>query len=158
MEGHRMREKVFKNNRWFAVLETSFNGRLTIPMAHYVWLKGNPSFIDIPKGYVIHHLDHDEVNDDITNLVLMQKHHHAAYHWKAKVLTPAIRLQHSKQDNDLFVPLAEPVIKKHEKYGYFLYFIENINGARKRRSIYRVQGKKFNSMEDAEQAKAHIWG
>ena len=81
-----IREKFFKRGRWYVKLESPFNGFSIIPFANYVWLKGNPSFEQIPKGYVIHHLDSDEQNDDISNLVLMQKHHHTAYHFKQKPL------------------------------------------------------------------------
>jgi len=78
-------EKIFRKGRWYI----KSSGKWAAPFANYVWLKGNPSFKEIPAGYVIHHLDNDPLNDDISNLVLMQKHHHAPYHWKHKTIEPA---------------------------------------------------------------------
>ena len=65
-----------KEHRWYVVLDESFFSVKTMKKAVYVWLFHNPAFIQIPKGYVIHHLDHNSLNDDISNLALMQKHQH----------------------------------------------------------------------------------
>ena len=55
-----------------------------MPLANYNWLMTNPGFEHVPKGYVVHHLDHNEQNDDPSNLALMAKNLHTAYHWKHK--------------------------------------------------------------------------
>jgi hypothetical protein len=38
----------------------------------------------IPKGYVVHHKDHDKLNNDISNLVLMRSNEHRKIHTKGK--------------------------------------------------------------------------
>lgn len=43
----------------------------------YVWEKYKG---EIPKGYHIHHLDHDKDNNDIANLQLMTQHEHLQLH------------------------------------------------------------------------------
>jgi hypothetical protein len=73
--------KRIAQGRWVVVLEKNIT-KTVMRNAHYVWLKGNPSFLFIPPDYVIHHLDGDPLNDDITNLVIMQKHYHISYHAK----------------------------------------------------------------------------
>jgi hypothetical protein len=78
--------KILQQERWKVILDAPFNGKKTMPLAHYNWLMGNPSFSEIPKGYAIHHLDNDPLNDDISNLALIHKHHHTAYHLKYKIL------------------------------------------------------------------------
>lgn len=76
----KIKETFIRRNRFF--VRTTDNG--TLPRANYVWLKSNPSFKEIPRGYVVHHLDNDQTNDDPSNLVIMYKHHHVAYHLKQK--------------------------------------------------------------------------
>ena len=76
-------EKIFKKDRWY--VRTVIDGkRATIPLANATWLESNPSFNGIPKGYVIHHLDHNQLNDDPSNLALVGKNLHRAYHLKYK--------------------------------------------------------------------------
>lgn len=43
----------------------------------YVWEKYNGP---VPKGYHIHHIDHDSNNNDIENLQLIEKHLHLSMH------------------------------------------------------------------------------
>lgn len=38
----------------------------------------------IPKGYVVHHADHDPANNDIANLVLMPRSEHHSHHSKGR--------------------------------------------------------------------------
>ena len=54
-------ERFLRGGRWFVRL-ASGEQQKTMPRANYVWLKGNPSFSEIPKGYVVHHLDLDQTN------------------------------------------------------------------------------------------------
>lgn len=57
------------------------NSTLRIRMHRYVWVceKG-----DIPKGYDVHHIDHDRSNNDISNLELLTMHEHRKQHWEEK--------------------------------------------------------------------------
>lgn len=43
----------------------------------YVWEKYNGA---VPKGYHVHHIDHDTDNNDIENLQLIEKFKHLQYH------------------------------------------------------------------------------
>lgn len=45
----------------------------------YVWILTNG---EIPKGYHIHHIDHDMSNNDISNLELLPAHTHHSEHMK----------------------------------------------------------------------------
>ena len=86
--------------------------------AHYVWLKGNPSFLFIPPDYVIHHLDGDPLNNDITNLVIMQKHYHISYHAKKFGLSSPVKLINLQ---DLGVPnKKQKVYKNHGGNSWYL--------------------------------------
>jgi len=155
-------EKVFERGRWYAVMDKSFNGRKKMPLANYTWLKNNPAFAEIPTGYVIHHLDHNETNDDISNLALMQKHHHSAHHWKNKTIKPKVKMfgdvpGRFKMPTDYF-PTTEPKI--HQVKGrkrWFLYFQENVNGKNKQTKAYRYRGHQLTSIAMAEKFKNEIW-
>lgn len=48
-------------------------GKHRIRLHRYVWEKYNGS---IPKGYQVHHIDHNKDNNDISNLKLMTEHDH----------------------------------------------------------------------------------
>lgn len=85
-------EEIFRKDRFHVKLKFPDGSEKIKPRYIYVWLKHNPSFIDIPKGYVIHHLDHNKINDDPSNLVVMQKYHHIAYHFKSIIITPKLAI------------------------------------------------------------------
>ena len=109
-------EKFFRKDRWYVKILS--NGKSNgMPYANYIWMKGNPAFFDIPKGYVIHHLDGDALNDDISNLVIMQKHHHSAYHWKYKIIQSEVSIDPSviRHEKQYFFPIREPKIYPHRK-------------------------------------------
>lgn len=54
------------------------NGTRKAIRAHiYVWEKYNGA---VPKGYAVHHIDHNPRNNDISNLVLMKISEHASMH------------------------------------------------------------------------------
>ena len=44
-----------------------------------VWCKQH-GFSEVPRGYVVHHLDHDRLNNEPSNLLLMTIADHLAYH------------------------------------------------------------------------------
>lgn len=55
------------------------NSTLRIRMHRFVWVceKG-----EIPKGYDVHHIDHDKSNNDISNLELLSKKQHSKVHYE----------------------------------------------------------------------------
>lgn len=55
------------------------NSTHKIRMHRYVWEYYNG---EIPKGYCIHHIDHDKSNNDISNLMLMTIEEHSSLHGK----------------------------------------------------------------------------
>jgi hypothetical protein len=50
-----------------------------VPRAHLVWLEAHPDDV-VQKGYVIHHLDGDKLNDVIENLEKIPLAAHVARH------------------------------------------------------------------------------
>jgi len=56
------------------------NGKL---VSHVIWCKINNKD-SIPEGFVIHHKDFNEGNDDSTNLQLMLRSEHTALHDKLR--------------------------------------------------------------------------
>ena len=55
----------------------NYNGK-NIPFSHYIWIKENNS--KVPKGFVIHHIDGNQRNNDIKNLKLMTSKSHKQLH------------------------------------------------------------------------------
>lgn len=53
------------------------NSTIRKRLHRYVWEYHNG---EIPKGYHVHHADHDKSNNDISNLVLVNPSEHASYH------------------------------------------------------------------------------
>lgn len=53
------------------------NSTIRKRMHRYVWEFYNGS---IPKGYCVHHIDHNRGNNDISNLVIMKKNQHSKMH------------------------------------------------------------------------------
>ena len=53
-----------------------------IPEHQYVWIKQNK--IAIPKGFVIHHIDHNRSNNNIKNLMLLKSGLHSKNHFQGK--------------------------------------------------------------------------
>ena len=46
-------------------------------MANFIWEINNGA---LPEGYVVHHKDGDKLNDDISNLELMEWGEHTSHH------------------------------------------------------------------------------
>jgi hypothetical protein len=152
-------EKEFVTDRWYAVLDKPFYGRRRVPYAHYVWLFHNPSFLNIPKDYVIHHLDWDKTNDDISNLALMQRLHHAAHHWKNNIVAPKINMSKLiANDNAVtVVPTREPSIGQRKDRGtYYVHCYERVDGKAKARKLTRYNGKVIQTIEQAQILKAAL--
>lgn len=142
-----------KERRWYVVLDPSFNNVKTMKKAVYVWLKHNPSFMEIPKGYAIHHLDHDSLNDDPSNLALMEKHHHLAHHLKnKKTITPVCVHQNGFLSENNWIPYREPRINKENGRNIWVvsfFVMQNKNRVRIRKS--------FASEQKAIDLKNTIW-
>ena len=155
------RLKTFlKDGRFYVQIENGNGRKKQLPRYQYVWLKYNPSFKEVPKKYVIHHLDGDKLNDDPSNLALMQKFQHIAHHWKSKLVYPEIHLQESERkphNKTSFYPIDEPkiyFIKAKKRYG--LFFRED-DQDKKRTVVCKYRGRSLKTQEDAEWAKNLIW-
>jgi len=160
IEDCKMLQKVFHNGRWYVDLMPSLNGRDRIPFSHYKWLETNPSFVDIPRGYIIHHLDFDETNDDPTNLVLMSKPIHTAYHWKHKTQKVPIKFAYNgTRTENIYTPTQKPIIIYDKKQNrHYLHFYEKVNGRNKRKRVFSYGDLSgFKSKEDAEIVRDEIW-
>lgn len=134
-------------------LKTS-NGTILMLRAVYVWLKGNPSFSEIPKGYLIHHLDHDQTNDDISNLVLMCRPHHSAHHLKQGKVDVLITID----SRFVFHPVTRPKVWFDKVTNKWWLLIRESKGTKARRRKVRIyQGKLIQNREDGEAAASDIW-
>jgi len=68
-------DKSNKQRRWIKIEEPN----IWIEYAKFIWIKHNGK---IPKGYLIHHIDKDTLNDDIENLALVTRKAHINIHRK----------------------------------------------------------------------------
>jgi hypothetical protein len=152
-------EIFFKKGRFH--VRVKINGKVSvISRAKYIWLKYNPSFKDIPKNYIIHHLDRDETNDDPSNLALMEKHQHLAYHLKHKIVKVPINVDFSQPTSKRteFFPTKKPTIHKRPSgTSYLLFFYENITGKSEKIGLSTYKGQRLRTRKDAEWARDEIW-
>jgi len=154
-----IKEKVLRKGRWHVILHEPYQDKTVYPAAVFSWLIHNPVFKEIPKGYVIHHLDGDPTNDDPSNLALMQKHLHTAHHWKEK--TKDIPINHGCIGGHAreYFPINEPKIKfNHRRNRWYLSFSEWHNREMKRRYVSMYRGARFRGRQDAARVKKLIWG
>lgn len=73
-------KKVIFNGKSFTLASNGryyYNSRLRKSLHQVVWEYYNG---EIPKGYHVHHIDHDGLNNDISNLKLMEEKEHLKYH------------------------------------------------------------------------------
>jgi len=156
---NQIEEKFLRKGRWFVKLSSKINGVFTLPYANYIWLKGNPSFLGIPRGYVVHHLDDDEANDSISNLVIMQKHHHAAYHFSRKIIKPEVKFIDASpyQERTVYFPTRKPWICQRKNGRYYLQFKELMGGEWKVTNLCLWEGRSLINREMAEKVRAEIW-
>ncbi len=153
---------IFKKNRFYVRLKPiGIEKGLLYPRAIYVWLKYNPSFKGIPKGYVIHHLDLDPTNDDPSNLVLMHKFHHTAYHSKYKEIITDVLIDNNLDMQSFLIapdyPRRRPkAYRRGDRDTWFLYCVM---GDGKERHISRLskRHKMFQTKEEAESAIDKLW-
>lgn len=137
---------------------TEENGRrITMPLANAVWLRGNPSFEGIPRGHVIHHLDYDPMNDDVSNLALMYKLHHIAHHFKNKTCIVPIKYNIALMDyeNNFDYPTKKPRIYQRPKADNWFLAYYMCGG--KRKLLYKMNGRNFISKKEAEEAINMLW-
>ena len=153
LENSEIINKTIIKGRWEVTLRF-LNISLKIPHAHYVWLKENPSFNSIPGDYIIHHLDNDPLNDDISNLVLMYKFHHMAYHTKFKNKIVKVDLN----DNDTYgEPTQLPHIRKNGKNFYIDYASRDDKEKYKQRKIFSWKGKILDTEKKAQALISMLW-
>lgn len=130
----------------------------TMPRANYNWLKANPIFEEVPPGYVVHHLDHDPLNDDTSNLVIMYKLHHIAYHFKQKVPTGEVKLRKILIPG---IPSTRPRVYRDSRSGKFhIIFYERGDGTKAGRhcKIFRDEnGNLFYSEKEADDYIDRFW-
>lgn len=147
------------NGRWFvAFSKKGFNGKRTMPKANYNWLMENPQFEDVPPGYCLHHLDHDETNDDVTNLALMKLNYHRAYHgkqnngkkWGKAKLRPPVQLGEEPTIPNVSISYA---LKSKKELWQFRWQETNYLGRRVSRQITGMKGESFRTKKEAEKGK-----
>ena len=156
VEDFEILDKFIRKGRWFVRLQKGDTTR-TMPQANYMWLKGNPGFKEIPKAYSVHHLDHDPLNDDLSNLALMYKHHHVAHHLKQKK-APIVPIRIDPQD--LGSPIRRPRIYYHRNMDrWFISYTINELGKTVTKSKRNIdgRGKNFKTKEEAEKAIEKLW-
>ena len=56
----------------------------TKSLYHLVW---NLFVGPVPEGYIIHHIDHNPLNDSLDNLKLMTRSEHISHHMKDKIVS-----------------------------------------------------------------------
>jgi len=151
-------EVVFKKDRFYVRLDTGRGTKRLMPRHIYVWLRHNPSFEFIPKGYLIHHLDLDKTNDDPSNLVLMQKYHHMSYHFKQITITPKIVIDGNVHDGIDVIPTRPPTIQYHApaRRFYLSCMEKDEDGKSQRKRIWRDNGNPLFTREEAETLKRKI--
>jgi hypothetical protein len=154
-------EQVFNEaeNRWYVVLDRAFHGAKKWKRAIYAWLKHNPVFQFIPQGYAIHHLNQDSTDDDPSNLALMQKHQHLAYHLKNKIIRPTTSVHFNgflRESN--WEVTREPKINYIARIKrYEVTFVVKEYGVKKRLRMTKYNGSSFKTLEDAKDFVSRIW-
>ena len=61
----------------------------------------------VPEGYVVHHIDHNKLNNDIMNLELMSLPEHISHHKKG--------INHKGRNNPSFNPCIKIYKQKNQK-------------------------------------------
>jgi len=86
-----------------------------MPLSNFIWLKYNKF---IPKGYVIHHVDGNELNDNIENLILMSRRDHFILH----DIGAQGRKKHREYRNNNIIRLElEKIKEKYDKQLFEIY-------------------------------------
>jgi hypothetical protein len=157
IDGYEIESRQIRDGRWqvFLVNKEGLKGKMA--NANYVWLMGNPSFKSIPKDYLIHHLDLNPLNDDISNLALMFRLHHMAYHFKIKNNMVPIEITDDK-GNGYGIPKKKPKIRlspvKDGCHSYIDYWDKESG---KRMTIFSWDGVSIKTEKQAEELIGHLW-
>lgn len=61
--------------------------KTSVSLHRYVWEKHNGP---VPDGFVVHHKDHDNQNNDIANLELVESKEHARNHLRHRIESGAL--------------------------------------------------------------------
>ena len=85
------KDKNKARRRWIKVNDPD----IWIEYAKFVWIKNNG---EIPKGFLIHHIDEDSLNDNPNNLVAVTRADHINLHRHALV---AARLRNHEQNQKM---------------------------------------------------------
>jgi hypothetical protein len=147
--------RVFaRRGRIYVALKNGNEAQVTMPRANYVWLKSNPSFLTVPNGYAVHHLDHDETNDDPSNLVIMYKHHHVAHHLKQITAKVEISFLEDHPTPHGLALTQPPKYQKH--YKSWFVFIYNSEKKANDRFWRDYNGKVMRTEEQAKKFAEEI--
>jgi len=151
-------DQFTKKGRFYVKFDRKYSvtNSSVMPRSHYIWLLHCPDFERLPKGYVLHHLDWDETNDDISNLALMLTGGHAAHHFKNAHKGPRRLFYEAVVDREI-VALTPRLDEKMSacvqtykgKKKSTHYVIVKIGG--KKQVFGAVNGRKIASREEAEE-------
>lgn len=157
MEGD-IKEVFLNAGRFYVRIEcaASKTGIRTLKRANHNWLTANPSFKAIPKGYIVHHLDQDGTNDDPSNLVIMYKLHHMAYHLKQKTITTDIPLA---KEARVYMPTKYPHFcwDKNSRRFYVGFSERDESDAPKKVRLFRFEGEPMKTEEAAKACCRKVW-
>jgi len=98
--------------------------------------------IKVPKGYVIHHIDHNPLNWNINNLQCVKRSMHSRYHQINVKRTEKSKQKQSKKQNKTGYFRVYKVKAIRYKQG-FIYVYQYYDENKKRKSISSVNIKKL---------------
>lgn len=81
-------------------------GRIRMFRSHFLWLLFN-SKSEIPNGYVVHHKDHNRLNDEPENLQLMTELEHTEHHKNDKRVAAFAGKKHSEETKSKMRKIAK---------------------------------------------------
>lgn len=114
------------------------------PIYHKIYLDAHPelNLTEIPNSYVIHHIDENRDNNDISNLQMMTKSEHDSYHMLKKYKSGIIN--NSGENNPMFG-------KKHSEESKLKMSI-NSDNSNKNNPMF---GKKYTDEEKLKLSESH---
>jgi hypothetical protein len=117
-----MNKIVYNNITWY--LNKGYYWNFTYGKLHrYIWIEHNGP---IPKGLVVHHIDEDKTNNDISNLMLLSNKEHTYIHQQSTSTQQRITIGKEKHkqlsiDNEGHKPWSKKQIAKYKK-GEGIYY------------------------------------
>ena len=112
-----MEHKIFQDNKYYFDSDTGYWISTKTPHKRLhvaVWESINGK---VPKGFHIHHFDHDKSNNDISNLMLVSSAIHSKLHWDEE------KREQARKHAALIRPLtkkwhgSEEGLKWHSEHG-----------------------------------------